>query len=130
MLGFSTILPRWDSDELCDKSLDFNIQLEQLCARLSCGYVDVSNDVLELNNGFCRDRFYLSALGKDFFSYSIDLFLINCFEKESARVACKPRSWIPKELKILWTLKPEKPKKKEQKEIDCSINKRSMGVNL
>ena len=39
---------------------------------------------------------------------------------------CKSRSWIPKELTKLWTPKPEKPKKKHQKETDrdCFINKR------
>lgn len=121
---FSAILPRWDSDELYDKSLYFNNQLEQLCAKLGCGYIDISNDVLELDNGFCHDGLHLSALGKAFFSYSIDLSLIHCFVKERERVVRKPQSWIPRELKILWTPKPEKPKKKEQKEIDCSISKR------
>ena len=122
---FSAILPRWDCDELYDKSLYFNIQLEQLCARLGCKYVDLSNDILELDNGFYRDGLHLSARGKAFFSYSLDLFLIHCFEEKN-KLACKSRSWLPKELKKLWTPKPEKPKKEQQKDTDRDsfINKR------
>ena len=110
------------------KSLYFNIQLEQLCARLGCKYVDLSNDILELDNGFYCDGLHLSATGKAFFPYSLDLFLIHCFDlkKSTCMYMCKSRSWIPKELTKLWTPKPEKPKKKHQKETDrdCFINKR------
>ncbi|XP_063960613.1 proteoglycan 4-like [Lytechinus pictus] len=109
---FSGILPRWDCEELYEKSLHYNTQIEQLCTKLHCGYVDLSDTILELDdgfgdNGFVNDGLHLSALGKAFFSHSLDLYLVSLFAKQIKKTSTSS-AWIPKELKRIWTSKPQK----------------------
>ena len=72
------------SDELWERSLFLNSELESLCKTLDCTFVNCGDDLLELDNGFFHDGLHLNARGKAFFSYSLDLFLISRFERKKS----------------------------------------------
>ncbi|XP_041452573.1 uncharacterized protein LOC121405715 isoform X3 [Lytechinus variegatus] len=105
---FSAILPRWDCEQLYQKSLYNNSQLKVLCDKLSCYYFDGS-EPFELDDSyFSFDGLHLSVAGAQHLSTQIEDYIISKLQytQPSYSPTC---TRIPSELKKLYT--PLKKKK-------------------
>ncbi|XP_041470459.1 uncharacterized protein LOC121420008 isoform X1 [Lytechinus variegatus] len=112
---FSGIAPRWDRQDLYEASVFFNLKLNNFTARTQlCEFIE-SPDCFSIDDRCHRwDGLHLTSRGKT--------LLAEAFVKKVRKVIfpCQPTSYIPKELKRLYTPKRKRRKSdgEEQKELN------------
>ena len=105
---FSALLPRWDCEQLYQKSLYYNLQLATLCNNLSCDFFDGS-DIFEFDDSYLHvDGLHPTVTGAQLLSSEIENFIVNKLSHRCTGHSSRT-TWIPPELKKLSC--PKKPKK-------------------
>ena len=119
---FSAIIPRWDCDDLYERSLHYNRNLEQLSRKLQdCLFFDATELFIDDDSFYKLDGLHLNNLGAEQFTAALDDFLANELlrrELYQVKKSLRPNSWIPSELKKLYpTKKKVKPKRRKRRNL-------------
>ncbi|XP_041456695.1 uncharacterized protein LOC121408995 isoform X2 [Lytechinus variegatus] len=119
---FSSILPRWDDDFLYEHSLIYNYNLEQLSLKLpDCTFSEFTSVFLEDDSLFKADGLHLNFAGSSELSCCFEFFIQ---EHYKPTCAINKSSWIPPELKKLYTPKPSKIKSAPSLRNSCYNNQK------
>ena len=104
---FSSILPRWDSEELDNLSVVYNYDLEQFCLKNNNCYYFENNAHFTCDDSlYSRDGLHLNKEGAKVLSDHLEDFV---FRLVAGSFKPKQKNRIPVELQRLWT--PRKVKK-------------------
>ena len=125
VIVFCAILPRWDSEELYQQSIYYNINLQTLCTRYAkCKYIDIchANHKFVVSAEYFKwDGLHLNNVGRYIFGEELSVHINRCLQPPTKNLCM----FMPPELKKLWSRKREKKKKRADENAKPHQNKQS-----
>ncbi|XP_063962715.1 uncharacterized protein LOC135155980 [Lytechinus pictus] len=117
---FSSILPRWDRQDLYELSLIYNENLRNFAVKLKCLFFNCCEDFNYTDDAFSLDGLHLNHFGKCLFASRLNEYLTK-LTTPKPNSDCNSHPRIPKELKLIYP-PPRRPKKEAKKWQDTDLD--------